>query len=467
MYDKKIENKLTYENFYNIESINKEYNRLQRESYRNKIKDLAIIALDKKFENEDDFQYDLLSTEDKYLIWNDEHDAILGMGNDGKGENFVGKYLMELREKYKRKHEQEFVNPVEITSMDVERLIKNRFIRKFIDKQIMNICKFVVVVKKYKTEKNLKDIFEYVFEFILNKCSKFANTQGDIPNDFYDIVNKQCVGCIDNDDFVWELDDEIVGKLWGYIWSMILIIINHVNTKSQGDASSVNIYNISKVIKTVQDIQTLRKSNVENIIPENDLNPIVNCIINIVNTMNCDKNMLQKSDIEIAASIILGIDIRNIDVNDILTYEKSENIENVVIEPEEVDNDDDEEEEQDYDDELGGVTRLGGIEEDGESGEEEGVYETQNPYVQVKYDTVIEEESDETQKIVNNLLDINTVEYKEESAEILSVHLQTLENFKDSDCKSIAVYILQCSSIIKNYNKMFEYVKRNRLNFFA
>jgi predicted NAD-dependent protein-ADP-ribosyltransferase YbiA (DUF1768 family) len=76
----------------NFIKMNDEYFRIRGETYNNKIKELAVVGLNKKFENED-FQYDLLITETSYLVWNDMSDLILGGDGRTAGENFVGKYF--------------------------------------------------------------------------------------------------------------------------------------------------------------------------------------------------------------------------------------------------------------------------------------------------------------------------------------------------------------------------------------
>jgi predicted NAD-dependent protein-ADP-ribosyltransferase YbiA (DUF1768 family) len=488
--------RISFESFRNINEMNDEYFRIRGETYNNKIKELAVVGLNKKFENED-FQYDLLITETSYLVWNDMSDLILGGDGRTAGENFVGKYLMRIRENVRNVHTQETVNPDDVSAEDISKIVKNRFIKKFIGLQVNNICKFALIIKRYK-KKNSKDMFNYVFNNILNKSSPVYNVTSSIPDEFCDIVNKECRMCLEIENFV--ISDEILEKMWNYIWSMIFVIINHVKTKSEDGV--VNIYEMSRVIRTVQDIQTLKKTNVENIIMEDDLNQIVNCLVNVTTMMNVDKKIIQKKDIDIATSLILGKDIRHIENTDILTQsepvKKSEvfdeneiNIDNIDdeeqedVEAEEYQNPDDideEEKEYDYDDLENGPSKIDEEDDDKEDEKEESnIVDTGFIAKNINYNNnpdlalLSKSAEEEEEKIVkdeviskSNLLNVDALEYDEKDAEILSGYLQNNENFKDNDdCNDIAIYMLKSALVIKNYNKMYNYVKRNRLNFFS
>ena len=490
--------RISFESFRNINEMNDEYFRIRGENYNNKIKELAVVGLNKKFENED-FQYDLLITETSYLVWNDMSDLILGGDGRTSGENFVGKYLMKIRENIRNVHTQETVNPEDVSDEDISKIVKNRFIKKFIGLQVNNICKFALIIKNYK-KKNSKDMFKYVFDNVLNKCSPvYSVSSSSIPEEFYDIVNKECRMCLEIENFV--ISDEILEKMWNYIWSMIFVIINHVKTKSEDGV--VNIYEMSRVIRTVQDIQTLKKTNVENIIMEDDLNQIVNCLVNVTSMMNIDKKIIQKKDIDIATSLVLGKDIRHIKNTDILmqsepvnqkfeVFDENEiNIDDIDDEDREVDAEeyqnpddiDEEEKEYDYDDLENGPSKIDEEEDDDKEDEKEesnivdGGFERKNYSYSNNPDLLLLSKSadEEEEKIVkeeviskSNLLNVDSLEYDEKAAEILSGYLQNNENFKDNDdCDDIAVYMLKSALVVKNYNKMFNYVKRNRLNFFS
>ncbi len=87
--------KLFVRNFALFENIDKVFREKRKEEDAVRLRELARKALNEKFENRA-LQNLLLSTENARLVWNSK-DYILGSGDSGSGENFVGKYLEQLR----------------------------------------------------------------------------------------------------------------------------------------------------------------------------------------------------------------------------------------------------------------------------------------------------------------------------------------------------------------------------------
>lgn len=83
-------------NFAMVENIDKLYTAKKQEEDALRLKALAKKAMDVKFRNRA-LQSLLLNTERQRLLWNSK-DFVLGLGDSGRGENFVGKYLETLRQ---------------------------------------------------------------------------------------------------------------------------------------------------------------------------------------------------------------------------------------------------------------------------------------------------------------------------------------------------------------------------------
>ncbi len=80
------------EQFLRLDIINDKMIQMKNDDLRN----YAKIAIDEKFKNIN-FQNVLISTGNRPILWNDLLDNVLGVGPNGRGENFVGKYLVSKR----------------------------------------------------------------------------------------------------------------------------------------------------------------------------------------------------------------------------------------------------------------------------------------------------------------------------------------------------------------------------------
>jgi len=64
--------------------------------------DVMREALRAKFRQHDDLRTLLLSTDDAEIVEHTDNDDFWGDGGDGSGANMLGKFLMELRERFAR-----------------------------------------------------------------------------------------------------------------------------------------------------------------------------------------------------------------------------------------------------------------------------------------------------------------------------------------------------------------------------
>ena len=138
----------SYENlFYKFESEKFNQEVLQR-------KKLASIGINKKFEDIG-LKELLIATGDNDIIWNDPYDDILGVGFSKGGENFVGKYLGDLRNNLKQQQD-EIEN---LSTKDIGKLLENDiFMRSWSDMRLNDICKIINEIAQYIKRKYKKEI---------------------------------------------------------------------------------------------------------------------------------------------------------------------------------------------------------------------------------------------------------------------------------------------------------------------
>lgn len=63
-----------------------------------------VRALTAKFTQHENLRQLLLGTENKKIVYNSQTNEEWGVGKEGKGQNLLGKALMEVRESLRKKH---------------------------------------------------------------------------------------------------------------------------------------------------------------------------------------------------------------------------------------------------------------------------------------------------------------------------------------------------------------------------
>ena len=272
-------------------TISDEYfNFLKMEDIK-RIKYLATIGLNKKFEDRH-LQNLLIKTGDKKIIWNDYNDEILGIGNKKNGENFVGKYLMNIRTNLIEKQYEENINI--ISKKDIPEFIENDyFMIQWVTTKIEDICNTVKNIssfleKKYNEQqpiefprkKNYADIreklyitknvkiFEIVMGTVYNSCTNILKKDTDkimIPPYFVNIVRSKLSSKYKS--------PKIIKFLWNYILSMLEFLIDNIQNPT--------IYNIKNSITKIENWNSIKK-NCKPILKDNYSNCIISAIINVL-----------------------------------------------------------------------------------------------------------------------------------------------------------------------------------------
>jgi predicted NAD-dependent protein-ADP-ribosyltransferase YbiA (DUF1768 family) len=311
-------------NFVSTETATARLNDITTTIKNDKLKKYMYVGMNNKFLDRL-LQDLLLLTEDAELVYTDQHDVFLGVGPKAvHGENEVGKYLMVLRERFREERKDEIIE--QLTTDDITQIIeKDQFFRAWVDMRVADMCQIVTTMKTYLFRKDGKkdielttDFVESVMDDIYQPCSNiFSMTDkvtAEVPYYFKILVtSKPGFSNVSND---------IVEIFWKRIAVMIYFMIEF--SKDKG------IQNIRSIISKLE--MFVSKGNKCVRILENELdNCIASALINILsglvefNSKYSSNNVINKIDVETAASIIVNRDISN---------EIEDMIPNIVVEEE-------------------------------------------------------------------------------------------------------------------------------------
>ena len=186
----------------------------------------AVIALEKKFEDRV-LQDVLLMTGRAKLIWNDYSDPVLGVGNrKQKGENYVGVYLMQLREEIRNQRKGETIHKFTAEHLDTV-FHEDKIIKQWISMRVEDMCQVINqlrqhMFRKYEVEPELSTEFVTgVLDIVYQPCSQlFGATHlvNAMPTVwFIELVNRQAG--------FNGVDAKITQLLWARVVVMIYYLI--------------------------------------------------------------------------------------------------------------------------------------------------------------------------------------------------------------------------------------------------
>lgn len=447
-------------------------------------KKLATVGINKKFEDIG-LQELLITTGKNDLIWKEQNDDILGVGFAGNGENFIGNYLQELREKFKNNED----NIENIKEDDITKIMENDiFMRSWLEMRLNDICKIVNEIKDYTLKKHGRDItidtsfITDVLNYIYQPCNDLININNikSTPPSYFSELIIKC--------FKLKKDDskDIVDLLWNRIIVLIYFVLKNITPK---------LKNVKRVLAKVE-LLVSNKTRCVEIIDNSDDNCILSAIINILNKLK-EFNTLRKytnikttnRDVETAVNIILN---KNMKYNDstIPAYESFIQNDNVLNVGNFTNTDFQGENElshgqiKELGDELGENDVEFVFEDENESDEEEIDY----PYEEGGYDTEYGNDSGDVDgakykvyrktkaekerweviqaEIFKDLENKQRIIFKKyKNANKLNIYLDTIKIDSDDNNK-LSEYIIDAVRYIKDY-KMSKKVKNNRINFFA
>lgn len=431
--------------FKNLPAIVKDYEELNNKFYKDKLIKYAKEGLKSKFDNRILQDY-LLATGDANLIYNDREDSILGSGPENKGDNEVGKYLMNLRTKFAQERNKEDFNL--ITPSDIK-LVMNEFMKDWVTQKVKDSCRTIVTINNYVKEKFDTTIsvspkfVEMVLDNIYHPCSHIYGAVDKITFPapaYFVLIVRNCVG-------MDSASSEIIDVLWKRIAVIIYYLIKHLADKG------AKIQDISSQIAQVQVLKS-KPIKCKNIVSDEYENCIIVALVNLIigiinfNVLNYSKEITKVTEVEVEAA--LSIILESIITKKLPKQDAEEIVEGNKVPKDgkkveealtEYDLDEVLDEAIDEADKESLVFELSEEEEkDNESGEEElGDYESED------FDSDEHSPHD------------NIVDY-----------LKGFSEIESDDFQQLATYINQAVKIIKNETRLIsEKIKRNRVNFFS
>lgn len=410
------------ESFVNPETATLRYDAERDISFVEQIKGFTEIALNKKFEDRI-LQDVLLMTENNTLVWNDFSDPILGVGpKDLRGDNFVGKYLMYLRDKIKEDRKGETLQNLQEEHITMV-LNEDSFMKEWVKMRVRDMCKVLSIMKNYIWAKDEIDtklnpqFTKTVLDKVYQPCSHIYGSvnlvTAEVP-DYFERMVRDCPG-------FKTVQPETVEIIWKRIAVMIYYLIKHLQNSS--------IQNIRSVLSKIE-LLVSNSTKCVSIIPGDDYdNCIASALLNILRgVIEFNKQFsynvnISENDIKLAASIILNVDVKD-EINPV-SYTK--------------DDEDDDQEDTDMD------QWASQLEADLEASDEDDDEEFFFP----------DEDDDEDDENEFSPSQNNTP---------LIIALGEIEEIKDP--VEISLLIQGAIETIKTY-PISKQVKRNRINFFA
>ena len=135
--------------FLPLEVVTENYLKIKDTSYRDNLIKNAQVAMDKKFLY-DDFKELLLLTGNSNIIYTDFQDPILGIGKDKNGENFVGTYLMQLRDSIFPTYNTGKYPMLELN--DIDKIYNYNYIRNWFEMKATDMTFTLKLVKNFLDE---------------------------------------------------------------------------------------------------------------------------------------------------------------------------------------------------------------------------------------------------------------------------------------------------------------------------
>lgn len=479
--------------FLEPDDVIKNFNTIKDNTYFSDMVKYAKEALDKKFE--DRYMQDiLLITGNSQLIYNDFSEPILGgiTNKREKASNFVGKYLMELRNKFIQIRKQEkfdILKEEDITNI----FEKDRFMNDWIRNRVKDSCNVLNIMKNYlKVKENIitdltTEFTSAVLDNIFQPCSQIYgaahNIKAKVPDYFSKMVLNECT------EFKPGRDVQAIEVIWKRLAVIIYYLIKHLNN------SGSTIENIRAEIGRVQIFSSTSIHECEKIITNEYDNCIVSAIINILRGIIDFNKKFSKSyevtvtelDVKTAVSIILKTDPYGILVK---KDKKSDYLkDDHEVTPPRKDDDDEVTPERKYkppnklyklykkDIDIPDVKPMY-VEEGREVLEDEDDEDALGKEGQLIFEHEEEVDPEDVEVVAEEEQDVEFDErdgdenfYSDEEdglsprSDLIVVVLRTIDEIKNPE--DIADNIEEAVKLIKGWKKMSTHAKRIRINFFA
>ena len=200
MVDPKSQGKIP-EDYLSLNLVGQAYDKVKKETDDLLYPLYTLTALNSKFEDKD-MQNLLVLTGDKEIKWNNPHNLYLGSGTkENIGLNYVGKTMMDIREKIKRNRKN---NQLDIKPSDlVEFVQKDSFIMEWIKMKLTDMCNIINKTQNYlkiktdldynlQEDKEFKKLIKAVLETIFRPCNYLTESETVLVPAFFVNMTKKC-----------------------------------------------------------------------------------------------------------------------------------------------------------------------------------------------------------------------------------------------------------------------------------
>lgn len=295
------------DNFLDIDLIKEKYNNLLTISISTRLREYAMKGMDTKFRNRE-AQDILLMTDNAKLVYTDYKDSVLGTGPKGvNGENFVGNYLMILREKIREERGNETFGDFKTTEINML-IQQDPVLKSWIEMRVKDMCRVLTLMKNYlwaKDEINIpidanftSTVLDQIYQPCTHIYTAVGNITAEMPYFFRNIVTN-CKGFN-------KIGKDVIEILWQRIAVMLYYLMEYLK--------ATDIKHSMVIIASIVDMVSKQKNCVKILQNEYD-NCIASAIINLLrgmykfNTRFSYKNIITERDVKTASSIILNADV--------------------------------------------------------------------------------------------------------------------------------------------------------------
>ncbi len=195
-------NVLDVKNYVPIDEMSSRFDYYVQIYLENSLKRACATAMSAKFENNKSLQSLLVATGDIHIEYADD-DPVLGVGENSNGQNFAGKYLMELRERFiKRGVAPSKIQPVKYVTLSEILMNNDTKLVSWFNMRLKDVCSAIKLFAEYlydKIEYRSRDInvniVRHIIYTLYNSCGygreihqKLSNIQ--VPRQFAEMVSR-------------------------------------------------------------------------------------------------------------------------------------------------------------------------------------------------------------------------------------------------------------------------------------
>ena len=298
------------DDFATIAVVTHRYRNYETINFSDMVKKAAKTGLDYKFKDYR-LQKLLVDTGNAELIWNDFSNPFLGV-NKGKrtsNDNFVGRYLMTLREQFRESHQAILIDKV--TTADISGVIRqDSFMQWWINMRVGDMCKAIGTLKHHLWSRDGHDqeinpvfataVLDEVYQPCSHLFGKVDLVSAEATEEFTDTVR--------NAPGFASVSHEVIDVLWKRVVVMIYYLVEHMK--------DTTVQSLKAALGQIQALLSVSHACNPAVLSDDTDNCIVSAIGNLlVGIKELTKKfsgyeaIIQDTDVHTAVAIILNTDV--------------------------------------------------------------------------------------------------------------------------------------------------------------